>query len=58
MYNKVLIYNEPLLLGGHCTIELTEQEAINIAKGAHAYEDDALALEDFITIHWAWYKHT
>ncbi len=65
---KFIAYDEPLFdqtTGEHIGNKvkaLTEQEAIKIQKETVAkvrpsfsYKDDKEALEDFITVNWAWW---
>lgn len=57
-HTKILHFDELHPKGGDCHVTLTERQAIDWARKAHPdrYETDELALEDFITIHWAYYE--
>lgn len=55
----MVIYDEPDSNGGNKRVEITEEEAIRRQKEAaknksFTYRNDNEALEDYITIHWAW----
>jgi len=58
MYNRKLVFVEPHVSGGVCRIELTERQAIDWYKKATCRNvSDEEALQNFIAVNWAWYKH-
>ena len=58
--SKVLAYDEPHPSGGNCHITMTKKQAIIWAgkscPSGFNYETEQEALEDFIAIHWAYWK--
>ena len=55
-HNKILIFQEPHLTGGHATIEIKVGQAIKYIKTFYSELSDEEALEEFININWAYYK--
>lgn len=55
----MIVYNTPDEVGNNVVIRVTEDEAISLQKKAadrkgFIYDSDLDALEDFLTVHWAW----
>jgi len=56
---KVVVYECPIPGGGTERTEISPEEAIKLQREAAlqhgcCYVNDKEALEDFMTIHWAW----
>jgi len=54
---RVLEFQQPHPSGGNCRVQISMKKAIEFAKQVHPnqYESDEDALEDFKTIHWAYW---
>ncbi len=52
---KKLQFVEPHPTGGHATVTLTKEQAVNWTRAVHPELSDEQALENFIVVHWAWY---
>lgn len=58
----IVIHEEPSDNGKVVRVERTTEEAIAYQKAAAAalkdfqYESDQQALDDYVTVHWAWYR--
>jgi len=59
MDERIWLFVEPHITGGHCTVEITDEQIIAFMSKSEAKEKGATRdqlIDEFVVVNWCWEK--